>query len=266
MIASRMASEIWSHILSGWPSVTDSEVNRYWAASTMLMGAKPSTGSPDADPSGRPQAPARSASRSRSRSIRCSTSSPMIPSSRSAMTASRSASRTALRISRCSSSSCSASSRGPSGVRPDVAGLVLVARAQLVDELHVARVLDLEVVEPLAAPPRRPPAGHGPPRCPGRRSPRPRAGGRASGSVRPWPTSVATITQKVRKMTRSRSGNGRARAAGRGPRPARPRRACPPTRRRTRPRGGGYGSRARILALSSAAGRSPGRPTRSGRR
>ena len=26
--ASRMASEIWSHILSGWPSVTDSEVNR----------------------------------------------------------------------------------------------------------------------------------------------------------------------------------------------------------------------------------------------
>ncbi len=25
-IASRMASEIWSHILSGWPSVTDSEV------------------------------------------------------------------------------------------------------------------------------------------------------------------------------------------------------------------------------------------------
>jgi hypothetical protein len=26
-IASRMASEIWSAILSGWPSVTDSEVN-----------------------------------------------------------------------------------------------------------------------------------------------------------------------------------------------------------------------------------------------
>src|ERR1700691_2560090 len=26
--ASRMASEIWSAILSGWPSVTDSEVNR----------------------------------------------------------------------------------------------------------------------------------------------------------------------------------------------------------------------------------------------
>ena len=25
---SRMASEIWSHILSGWPSVTDSDVNR----------------------------------------------------------------------------------------------------------------------------------------------------------------------------------------------------------------------------------------------
>src|ERR1700744_2575505 len=27
--ASRMASEIWSAILSGWPSVTDSEVNKY---------------------------------------------------------------------------------------------------------------------------------------------------------------------------------------------------------------------------------------------
>src|SRR5580704_17537722 len=27
--ASRIASEIWSAILSGWPSVTDSEVNRY---------------------------------------------------------------------------------------------------------------------------------------------------------------------------------------------------------------------------------------------
>src|SRR3954454_10852791 len=28
--ASRMASLIWSQILSGWPSVTDSEVNRRW--------------------------------------------------------------------------------------------------------------------------------------------------------------------------------------------------------------------------------------------
>src|SRR5579859_7790014 len=27
--ASRMASEIWSAILSGWPSVTDSEVNKW---------------------------------------------------------------------------------------------------------------------------------------------------------------------------------------------------------------------------------------------
>src|SRR5687768_6139059 len=35
-IWSRIASEIWSHILSGWPSVTDSDVNRYCAASTML--------------------------------------------------------------------------------------------------------------------------------------------------------------------------------------------------------------------------------------
>src|SRR4029453_4224496 len=29
MTASRTPSEIWSAILSGWPSVTDSEVNRY---------------------------------------------------------------------------------------------------------------------------------------------------------------------------------------------------------------------------------------------
>ena len=35
--ASRMASLIWSHILSGWPSVTDSDVNRYCGASTMLV-------------------------------------------------------------------------------------------------------------------------------------------------------------------------------------------------------------------------------------
>src|SRR6266550_1360603 len=36
MIASRIASLTWSQSLSGWPSVTDSEVNRYSAASTML--------------------------------------------------------------------------------------------------------------------------------------------------------------------------------------------------------------------------------------
>src|SRR3954465_1720367 len=34
-MASRIASLIWSHILSGWPSVTDSEVNRYCSASTI---------------------------------------------------------------------------------------------------------------------------------------------------------------------------------------------------------------------------------------
>jgi hypothetical protein len=28
-MASKIPSEIWSHILSGWPSVTDSEVNKY---------------------------------------------------------------------------------------------------------------------------------------------------------------------------------------------------------------------------------------------
>ena len=37
MIASRIASETWSHILSGCPSVTDSEVNRYCEALTMLV-------------------------------------------------------------------------------------------------------------------------------------------------------------------------------------------------------------------------------------
>src|SRR3954454_13269676 len=36
-IESRIESEIWSHILSGWPSVTDSDVKRYWDASTMLV-------------------------------------------------------------------------------------------------------------------------------------------------------------------------------------------------------------------------------------
>jgi hypothetical protein len=30
MIASKTASEIWSHTLSGWPSVTDSEVKKYF--------------------------------------------------------------------------------------------------------------------------------------------------------------------------------------------------------------------------------------------
>src|SRR3954462_8362777 len=42
MIASRIASEIWSHILSGWPSATDSDVKRYCAASTMLVMRLPS--------------------------------------------------------------------------------------------------------------------------------------------------------------------------------------------------------------------------------
>src|SRR5687767_1812352 len=39
-MVSRMASEIWSHILSGWPSVTDSEVNRYRGASRILIGLR----------------------------------------------------------------------------------------------------------------------------------------------------------------------------------------------------------------------------------
>ena len=38
MTASRTPSEIWSAILSGWPSVTDSEVNRYSLSFISLMG------------------------------------------------------------------------------------------------------------------------------------------------------------------------------------------------------------------------------------
>ena len=39
MIASRIASLTWSHILSGWPSVTDSDVKRYCASFRMLIMA-----------------------------------------------------------------------------------------------------------------------------------------------------------------------------------------------------------------------------------
>src|SRR6266487_3440401 len=37
-ISSRTASEIWSAILSGWPSVTDSDVNRYRLTTSSLQG------------------------------------------------------------------------------------------------------------------------------------------------------------------------------------------------------------------------------------
>ena len=37
------ASEIWSHILSGWPSVTDSEVNRYSRSATTTSFVRPAT-------------------------------------------------------------------------------------------------------------------------------------------------------------------------------------------------------------------------------
>ena len=42
--ASRMASDIWSHILSGWPSVTDSDVNKSFSIAFspfLLKGACP---------------------------------------------------------------------------------------------------------------------------------------------------------------------------------------------------------------------------------
>src|SRR3982751_2944759 len=38
MTASRTPSEIWSAILSGWPSVTDSEVNKYSLSVEWLIG------------------------------------------------------------------------------------------------------------------------------------------------------------------------------------------------------------------------------------
>src|SRR5215213_2189528 len=46
--ASRTPSEIWSQILSGWPSVTDSEVNRW----DSLMAAHPSGAGPSSARSG----------------------------------------------------------------------------------------------------------------------------------------------------------------------------------------------------------------------
>src|SRR6059036_2184174 len=46
MTASRTPSEIWSAILSGWPSVTDSEVNRYsFSESGRVMGSGEVSGS-----------------------------------------------------------------------------------------------------------------------------------------------------------------------------------------------------------------------------
>src|SRR3954463_11376142 len=60
MTASRTPSEIWSAILSGWPSVTDSEVNRYSLSEScgvdMCFGDAPTVGvdSPVSRRTGRP--------------------------------------------------------------------------------------------------------------------------------------------------------------------------------------------------------------------
>ena len=59
MIASRIASLTWSHILSGWPSVTDSEVNRYWARrrcswARSLACSLAGAGGPSSEPPVRP--------------------------------------------------------------------------------------------------------------------------------------------------------------------------------------------------------------------
>ena len=70
----------------------------------------------------------------------------------------------------------------------------------------------------------------------------------SAGSVSPWPTSVARITQKVRKMTRSRCGNrtsiGRARAAARETAPRMPAHEMTKTAF-----GDGLGSRSRMDLL-----------------
>src|ERR1700684_1701510 len=44
-IASSTASEIWSAILSGWPSETDSDVNKYWLDIERIQAAKGLVGS-----------------------------------------------------------------------------------------------------------------------------------------------------------------------------------------------------------------------------
>src|ERR671921_1625206 len=44
MTASRTPSEIWSATLSGWPSVTDSEVNRYSLSESFMVSAIRETG------------------------------------------------------------------------------------------------------------------------------------------------------------------------------------------------------------------------------
>src|SRR5947209_280459 len=44
-MASRMASETWSASLSGWPSVTDSDVNR-WPAALLAMACPPESPAP----------------------------------------------------------------------------------------------------------------------------------------------------------------------------------------------------------------------------
>ena len=68
----------------------------------------------------------------------------------------------------------------------------------------------------------------------------------SQGSVSPWPTSVATITQKVRNRIRSRDGKsgGSARAAASETTPRMPAQDTMNTAR-----GGGYGSRSRMRRL-----------------
>ena len=63
----------------------------------------------------------------------------------------------------------------------------------------------------VGAPHRPPPGAPGPPRSPGPLVATTPSRRTSHGRVRPWPTSVARMTQNVRKMTRSRSGKSSAR-------------------------------------------------------
>ena len=251
-MASRMASEIWSHILSGWPSVTDSEVNRYCAASTMLMvrDRLARRGRPRRSVPRRPvRRPVRTASRSRSRSIATQdlvADDAVVAQPDDGLAlgvedggpdrlvveqlllgfVGRLVGAAARRGSPRARSASAAGRRARGG--PGYSSASSSRRSQRGLDGGLARVRPPRVSAPVAA------------TTPSRRT--------SHGSVRPWPTSVARMTQNVRKMIRSRSGksvSGSARAAASETTPRIPAQETTKTAR-----GGGDGSRARIFALS----------------
>ena len=199
MIASRMASEIWSHILSGWPSVTDSDVNRYcggvddahrggsghprpWTARGYHESLRRRCGAP------------RGRGRARSGAATWSLISPVVaqPDHRLALGVDDGGAD-----GRVVDGLLLGLADGAVRVLPDVVRLVVEAGPELVDER--------EMVRGTRGP------GHGAGRAgiggglarmrssrPGRCQRPRRAGGSSSGRVSPCPTSVATMTQNVR--------------------------------------------------------------------